>query len=91
MKLLDVVRSSNCNHIVGLYGYYKATKYFWVVMEYCHGYSVSNLMERLNRPMKESHIRTILSHVARGKSLVQILCCCLIIIRILFSLTLFIC
>ena len=66
MTILDEVRECRSPQIVGLYGYYKAVKYFWVVMEFCHGYSVFNLMTQLNRPLKESQIRTVLSHVLKG-------------------------
>lgn len=66
MATLDQVRECRSPHVVTLYGYYKAVKYFWVVMEFCHGFSVHNLMAQLNRPLKESQIRTVVSHTLRG-------------------------
>ena len=67
MATLDQVRECRSPHVVTLYGYYKAVKYFWVVMEFCHGFSVHNLMTELNRPLKESQIRTVVSHALRGE------------------------
>ena len=64
--MLDTVRSCKNPNIVTIHGYYKATSQLWVVMEYCQAFSVHTLMEHFSRPLKETQIKTVLSHVLKG-------------------------
>ncbi len=70
--LIDIVREisimKQCDNknIVKYYGSYFKDSYLYIVMEYCGGGSVSDIMKILGCPLSEDKIKVILADVLRG-------------------------
>jgi len=64
---IDILKATtNCPNVVKYYGSYLKENYLMIVMEYCDGGSVLDVMQVCNRAMTEQQIASILLHVLRG-------------------------
>lgn len=66
---IDILKATtNCANVVKYYGSYLKENYLMIVMEYCGGGSVLDVMQVCNRALTEQQIASICLHVLRGLS-----------------------
>jgi len=66
---IDILKATDkCANVVKYYGSYLKENYLMIVMEYCDGGSVLDVMQVCNRAMTEQQISSICLHVLRGLS-----------------------
>lgn len=66
---IDILKATDkCNNVVRYYGSYLKENYLMIVMEYCAGGSVLDIMQSCNRGMNEAQIAAIMLHTLRGLS-----------------------
>jgi len=66
---IDILKTtSECNYVVRYYGAYKKENYLMIVMEYCDGGSVLDVMQTTNTGLTEPQIASICYHSLRGLS-----------------------
>lgn len=64
---IDILKStSECNYIVKYYGAYKKENYLMIVMEYCDGGSVLDVMQVTDSPLTEQQIGAICYNMLKG-------------------------
>jgi len=64
---IDILKATHeCDFIVHYHGAYLKENYLMIVMEYCDGGSVLDLVNVLNTGLKEKEIAAICSHCLRG-------------------------
>eukprot|EP01091_Cochliopodium_minus_P011563 TRINITY_DN3311_c0_g2_i2.p1 TRINITY_DN3311_c0_g2~~TRINITY_DN3311_c0_g2_i2.p1 ORF type:complete len:925 (-),score=275.28 TRINITY_DN3311_c0_g2_i2:403-3177(-) len=65
-KEIEILKKCKNTNIVCYYGTCDKEGKLWILMDYCAAGSVRDLIERLNRPMKEVDIQTILVGTLKG-------------------------
>lgn len=66
---IDILKTtSECNFVVKYYGAYKKENYLMIVMEYCDGGSVLDVMQTTNQGLTEPQIASICYHILKGLS-----------------------
>lgn len=66
---IDILKTtSECPFIVKYFGAYKKDNYLMIVMEYCDGGSVLDVMQVTDAPLTEQQIGAICYHVLKGLS-----------------------
>jgi len=66
---IDILKTtSECNYIVKYYGAYKKENYLMIVMEYCDGGSVLDVMQVTDSALTEQQIASICFHMLKGLS-----------------------
>lgn len=66
---IDILKTTaECNFVVRYYGAYKKENYLMIVMEYCDGGSVLDVMQVTNSGLTEQQIASICYHVLKGLS-----------------------
>lgn len=66
---IDILKStSECPYVVKYYGAYKKENYLMIVMEYCDGGSVLDVMQVQDGPLTEQQIGSICYHILKGLS-----------------------
>jgi len=66
---IDILKTTaECNFIVKYYGAYKKENYLMIVMEYCDGGSVLDVMQVTSAGLTEPQIASICYHVLKGLS-----------------------
>jgi serine/threonine protein kinase len=64
---IDILKATaNCSHVVKYFGSYLKENYLMIVMEYCDGGSVLDVMQVCNRGMTEQQISSICLHALKG-------------------------
>jgi len=64
---IDILKATtNCANVVKYYGSYLKENYLMIVMEYCDGGSVLDVMQVSNRAMTEQQIASICLHALKG-------------------------
>jgi serine/threonine protein kinase len=64
---IDILKAAgNCEYVVRYYGAYLKENYLMIVMEYCDGGSVLDLMQVCDRPLTEQQISAVCCHVLQG-------------------------
>jgi len=64
---IDILKATtNCPNVVKYYGSYLKENYLMIVMEYCDGGSVLDVMQVCNRAMTEQQIASICLHALKG-------------------------
>lgn len=66
IKEISIMQQCDCNYIVKYYGSYFKHSDLLIVMEYCGGGSVSDLMKIRRKTLTEDLIATVLLHTLRG-------------------------
>ena len=66
MKEISILKSCRSDYIVRYYGSYYKDNDLWIVMEYCGGGSLSDLMMKGKHPLREDEIRYVISEVLMG-------------------------
>lgn len=66
----EIEMLQQCNHpnVVRYFGSYQSEEYLWIVMEYCGGGSVSDLMNITYEPLEEHQIAYICREALKGLS-----------------------
>lgn len=66
----EIEMLQQCSHpnVVRYFGSYQGEEYLWIVMEYCGGGSVSDLMNIIEEPLGESEIAFICREALKGLS-----------------------
>ncbi|XP_030547123.1 serine/threonine-protein kinase 3/4 isoform X2 [Rhodamnia argentea] len=66
----EIEMLQQCNHpnVVRYLGSYQGEEYLWIVMEYCGGGSVADLMNVTEKPLEESQIAYICREALKGLS-----------------------
>lgn len=66
---IDILKTTTeCQYVVKYYGAYKKENYLMIVMEYCDGGSVLDVMQVTNGGITEPQIASICYHVLKGLS-----------------------
>eukprot|EP00761_Pharyngomonas_kirbyi_P002343 gb/GECH01002347.1/.p1 GENE.gb/GECH01002347.1/~~gb/GECH01002347.1/.p1 ORF type:complete len:429 (+),score=86.91 gb/GECH01002347.1/:1-1287(+) len=72
-EIADIVREiqilkkvSDNENVVRYYGTYEADNELWIVMEFCGGFSVGNLIKYLHKPLTEIQIAAVCAAVLKG-------------------------
>ena len=66
-KEVEILRNSNdCPNTVGYYGSYLKGSYLWLIIEYCHAGSVSDMLEIIDDRLDELQIASICEATLKG-------------------------
>jgi len=66
---IDILKTTaECNFVVKYFGAYKKENYLMIVMEYCDGGSVLDVMQATNAGLTEPQIASVLYHMLKGLS-----------------------
>jgi serine/threonine protein kinase len=65
-KEINVLKQCNSPYIIHYYGSYLKNKTIWIIIEYCDGGSVLDLMRISNKNLSEFEIASIISMVLKG-------------------------
>ncbi|CAD8189864.1 unnamed protein product [Paramecium octaurelia] len=63
---IQILRDCRCDNIVKYFGSYHSNGQLWLIMEYCSGGSVLELIKALQYPLPEEIIATILYQTVKG-------------------------
>jgi len=64
---IDILKATAlCDNVVKYYDAYLKENYLMIVMEYCDGGSVLDVMQMCNRPLTEKQIAAVCLHVLKG-------------------------
>ncbi|CAD8095209.1 unnamed protein product [Paramecium primaurelia] len=63
---IQILRDCRCDNIVKYFGSYHSNGQLWLIMEYCQGGSVIELIKSLQNPLPEEIIATILYQTLKG-------------------------
>lgn len=66
IKEISIMQQCDSAYVVKYYGSYFKNTDLWIVMEYCGGGSVSDIMRIINRPLTEEEIAIVLQYALRG-------------------------
>ncbi|CAD8195459.1 unnamed protein product [Paramecium pentaurelia] len=63
---IQILRDCRCDNIVKYFGSYHSNGQLWLIMEYCQGGSVIEMIKALQNPLPEEIIATILYQTLKG-------------------------
>lgn len=66
IKEITMMQNCDCPQVVKYYGSYFKKPELWIIMEYCGGGSISDVMRLRQKPMTESQISTIFQQTLAG-------------------------
>lgn len=66
LKEITIMQQCNSPHVVRYYGSYFKNRDLWIVMEYCGGGSVSDIVRIRNKTLTEEEIATVLQSTLKG-------------------------
>ncbi|XP_014877651.1 serine/threonine-protein kinase 3/4-like, partial [Poecilia latipinna] len=66
LKEITIMQQCNSPHVVRYYGSYFKNRDLWIVMEYCGGGSVSDIVRIRNKTLTEDEIATVLHSTLKG-------------------------
>uniref|UniRef100_A0A1A8G4Q4 non-specific serine/threonine protein kinase n=1 Tax=Nothobranchius korthausae TaxID=1143690 RepID=A0A1A8G4Q4_9TELE len=66
IKEISIMQQCNSPHVVRYYGSYFKNSDLWIVMEYCGGGSVSDIIRIRNKTLTEEEIATVLQSTLKG-------------------------
>ncbi|KAM4741534.1 serine/threonine-protein kinase 4-like [Anableps anableps] len=66
LKEITIMQQCNSPHVVRYYGSYFKNRDLWIVMEYCGGGSVSDIIRIRNKTLTEDEIATVLQSTLKG-------------------------
>eukprot|EP00043_Microstomoeca_roanoka_P017206 m.178854 g.178854 ORF g.178854 m.178854 type:complete len:866 (-) comp16598_c2_seq1:1789-4386(-) len=68
IKEISIMQQCDSDHVVKYFGSYFKRSDLWIVMEYCGGGSVADIMRLRRCPMEEAHIQIIAGDILKGLS-----------------------
>ncbi|EGD79795.1 STE/STE20/MST protein kinase [Salpingoeca rosetta] len=66
IKEISIMQQCDSDHVVKYFGSYFKLSDLWIVMEYCGGGSVADIMRLRRKPMEVEHIQIVVSDVLQG-------------------------
>jgi len=63
---LDLLKKCRDDHVVMYYGFSFVNQDMWIIMEYCHGGSIRDIMEKLGQPLAEEEVAAVCLDTIKG-------------------------